>query len=222
MFAFPACLQAQEVLISDEGLKEPFQGRIGYKIRYSGNDLASIKGYLPDSVDVWFSPDFIRSTYYGGLSDSLSKDLLWGRELGRSYLIDRQNQTALYLPYDSLETKRPLPLKSGSAAEIVGINCQKYTFRDGKVSHAYWSSDSLLYPFKASDTALSSLPPFLHEKLPGLPLKFSTTSAMGTTTLTAGEVEAGKVPIAKGQIPNGYKEEPFKEFVVRHPFLKKD
>lgn len=222
LIAFPALLRAQEVLISDEGLKEPFQGRISYTISYTGENLSSIKGYLPDSVDVWFSNEYIRSTYYGGLSDSLMKDVLWSRNQDRTWTLDHKNKKALYIPFDSAKTQRAQPRKSGNQVKISDILCQKYTLKDGKYSHSFWVADSLLYPFKSSDTALSRLPVFLHAKLKGLPLRYHSSSKLGTTKLEAKTVLPGSNPQAKGKLPDGYQEEEFKEFVIRTPLLQKD
>lgn len=216
---------AQEVLVSDSGLIAPFEGVIGYRIKYTGKIAPSMLAYLPDSMTLFVGKNGMLYRYEGGLR-TLQTQLVWDGDVQEFWLLDSLHQTAdsrSGIWKGALTT--PKKLEKEPAVKIAGHPTVAYLLlfdkQVEKLGEKVWVNDSIRFGGQLVDTLKLQQPAFLAAGLRQIPLQTRRVHAGEIiTTMTAVTITPGAQSTWLFKVPEAYRLQEFDPSRPWHPVLE--
>lgn len=210
----------QETLVNDSATIYPFQGRIAYKLSYSGKIDPMVKANLPDSMVMVVGAGGFRYDFFGGMAAELQSSVVWDANTQKLWLLDVMHQTADSMPsyYMGRQYKKTLgPEKS----KLLGHPLKSYTLKSGNLTESISVSDSIFFGGQRVDSLAKFQPPFISAGLAPIPLKFKRTTSEGIVQ-SAQAVLILPMPIQEmdWQIPAGFVRQEFDPAEPRHPLIQ--
>lgn len=198
----------------------PFEGVIGYQIRYEGKVDPASKPYLPDSMTLFVGKNGLLYRYHGGKSAELQSEVLWDGDAQALWLLDPSHKTAesksdFWTGYVSKPAKLPEKLV------VAGKPCSAWTLTFQKQVEKIWVTDSVLFGGAVVDSLKPQLPAFLGSGIRNIPLQSRRTLADGVTTVTKA-ITILPSPQDKWlfKVPEGYRMREFDPSKLIHPILQ--
>jgi hypothetical protein len=223
-------VQAQEALISDSGQIAPFEGIIGYHIRYEGKVPPNMIPYLPDSMTMFVGKNGLLYRYHGGHASEMQSQLVWDGDAQEFWLLDPKHETAesRWEAWKSLIAK---PVKVPKESLIVaGKRCDAWTLTtekkvDTKVEkqvEKLWVNDSIFFGGTLVDSLKSHQPAFLAAGIRQIPLQSRRGHAGEiVTVLTAITITPGPQNIWLFKTPESYRMKEFDPIKPWHPLIQR-
>jgi hypothetical protein len=219
---------SQEVLLSDSGFIPPFEGVIGYRIKYEGKVNPASKPYLPDSMTLFVGKNGLLYRYHGGKIDGLQSEMLWDGDAQAFWLMDPRHKTAetmsdIWMGYVAK------PAKTTEKVKVAGRPCVAWTLtrekplgKPGeKIVEKAWVNDSIYFGGDLVDTLKVQQPAFLAAGIRAIPLQARRPHAEEVVTvMTAVTISPGPQDKWLFKVPEGYRLGEFDPSEVLHPILK--
>ena len=213
-------LLAQETLVSD-ALPTVFEGSVHYRLTYAGG-IGQQQGLLPDSMVVTVQGGALRTTFFGGVSDSLLREFLWLPDRDSLFVLDGKGKVAfVQSESDAKQLVRAELVSKAEVSEVLGLEVQGYVLTEGQQKEYMYFSDSIYFDFEAADSLSGVRPPFMAAGIHSIPL-WSRRRVQGVTHLAvAVEIRPLSGAEAPIELPEGYTIRPFFPMPVRHPSISK-
>jgi hypothetical protein len=219
---------SQEVLISDSALIPPFEGVIGYRIKYEGKVNPASKPYLPDSMTLFVGRNGLLYRYHGGKSADLQSQMIWDGEAQAFWLLDPSHKTAeslsdIWIGYVAQAKQTTEKLR------VAGRPCVAWTMtrekdvkgKIEKIVEKVWVNDSIYFGGELVDTLKLQQPAFLASGIRAIPLQARRPHAEEVTTvMTAVTITPGAQDKWLFKVPEGYRLGVFDPSELLHPILK--
>lgn len=229
VLAIPA--MTQEVLISDSSTIPPFEGTIGYRIRYEGKVNPAMQPYLPDSATLHVGKNGLLYRYHGGQSAQMQAQYIWDGEAQTFWLLDSTRRTANstselwpgYVPVAKKTTDKPTTV-AGRTCTAWTLTTEKVSIVDKKVTkeiEKVWVNDSIRYGGQLVDSLKKWQPAFLAARVWSIPLMNKRTQpGEVTTVMEAMTITPGPQDKWMFKVPEGYRTREFDPSKLIHPILE--
>ncbi|HEX2898346.1 MAG TPA: hypothetical protein VHS96_01380 [Bacteroidia bacterium] len=210
----------QEVLLNDSALIPPFEGVIGYRIRYEGKLNPASKPYLADSMTLFVGKNGLLYRYHGGKSADMQSQVLWDGDTQSFWLLDPSHKTAemisdIWTGYVAKSKKLPEKLN------VAGKPCTAWTLTQDKRVEKLWVNDSIYFGGELVDSLKLQQPAFLASGLRQIPLQTKRSHAEEVVTiLQAVTITPGAQDKWLFKVPEGYNMGQFDPSRLQHPILK--
>lgn len=209
----------QEVLISDSAAIPPFQGVIGYRIRYEGKVNPASKPYLADSMTLFVGKNGLLYTFHGGNTAEMESKVLWDGDTQSMWLIDAGRKTAQYQS-EYYTGYVATAKKTTEKLRVAGKSCNAWTLTHEKQVEKVWVNDSIYFGGKLVDSLKLQQPEFLAAGLRKIPLQARRPHAEEVVTvLQAMTIKPGPQDPALFKVPEGYRLLEFDPSELLHPIL---
>ncbi|MFN8394320.1 MAG: hypothetical protein U0176_06535 [Bacteroidia bacterium] len=222
---------AQEVMISDSSTIPPFEGVIGYRIRYEGKVNPAMRPYLPDSATLHVGKNGLLYHYHGGQSGQMQAQVVWDGEAQTFWLLDSTRHTANstselwpgYIPVAKKTTDKPIKV-AGRTCNSLTLTTEKVSIVDKKVTkevEKIWVNDSIRYGGQLVDSLKKFQPAFLGARIWSIPLMTKRTQA-GEVTTVMEAITITPSPQDKWmfKVPEGFRTREFDPSKLIHPILE--
>jgi hypothetical protein len=225
---------AQEVLVSDVPALPPFEGVIGYHIRYEGKVDARMIPYLPDSMTMYVGKNGLLYRYHGGEAAKLQSQLVWDGEAQEFWLLDPSHEIAesrwtLWkgtLAKSAIVPKETLKV-AGKSTKVYTLTTEKAVEKAGKKViekqiEKVWVNDSIYFGGTLIDTLKLQQPAFLAAGLRAIPLQARRTQpGEVVTVLTAVSITPAPQNIWQFKVPEAYRMKEFDPSKPWHPIIER-
>jgi hypothetical protein len=217
----PVLACGQETLISDSATIPPFEGVIGYHIRYEGKVNPAHKPYLPDSMTLFVGKNGLLYRYHGGLSADMQSQVLWDGDAQTFWLLDPSNKTADSKSYVWTGYVAQ-PKKLTEKLVVAGRPCTAWTLTQDKRVEKIWVNDSIYFGGTLVDSLKLEQPAFLAAGIRQIPLQARRGHAEEVTTvLQAVTIIPGPQDKWLFKVPEGYRLQEFDHSDLEIPLLRR-
>jgi hypothetical protein len=178
------------------------------KASQSGN----MYSMMPSAMVVKIKGSNTLTTVEGGMANL---EMLYLKDPGKTYQIDRQNQTYTVLPPpppDPAGTKPVTITKTSETVKILSYTCTKYLAEshvNGQtVKQVFWATTEMkgLDLKNLTKQRSSNGQPLFYEGIEGIPLKMEMIVPQGFLIMEATEIKKESLKASDFVIPAGYKE----------------
>ncbi len=211
----------QEVLVSDSGQIAPFEGVIGYRIRYEGKVAPNMVPYLPDSMTMFVGKNGILYRYHRGHAAELQSQVLWDGDSQEFWLLDPSHETA-ESRWPGWKSKVAVAKPVKETLKVAGKDCNAWTLTIDKQVEKIWVNDSIWFGGTLVDSLKPQQPAFLAAGIRKIPLQSRRTlPGEVVTVVTAMKIEPGSQYIWLFKTPEAYRMREFDPSKPWHPLLEK-
>lgn len=212
---------AQEVLLNDSATIPPFEGVIGFRIRYEGKLNPATKPYLADSMTMFVGQNGLLYRYHGGKSGELQSQVLWDGETQTFWLLDEGRKTADMISDIFWTGYVAKPKLLTEKLTVAAHPCVAWSLTLDKRVEKIWVNDSIYFGGQLIDSLKLQQPAFLAAGIRKIPLQTRRTHAGDIVTIhQAMTITPGAQDKWLFKVPEGYIMGEFDPSRLIHPILK--
>ncbi len=220
LMLFGGSVFGQEVLLNDSATIAPFEGVIGYRIRYEGKLNPASKPYLADSMTMFVGKNGILYRYHGGKSGAMQSQVLWDGDTQSFWLLDESQKKAEMIS-DIWTGYVAKPKKLTEKLTIAGHPCLAWTLTLDKRIEKIWCNDSIFFGGELVDSLKLQQPAFLTAGIRQIPLQTRRPHVGDVITIQqAMTITPGPQDKWLFKVPEGYNMGQFDPSRLIHPILK--